>query len=137
MLQSLWQCTQMVCSVFTCLLTQVVTLRWEEAGEEMPHILHDIQPDGSGRLDWAAVEESFCADVVNIVGASTPSVFRNGASQGLTRLLFKPGGTIRVIVMRKAPGAVLHSAAAYSYLEPILGGGTECPSARGDIKTMA
>ena len=94
-----------------CLLTQVVTLHWEETGEESLPKLHDIQPDGSGRLDWAAVKEDFCADVVK-VGGATPSTFQEGALKGLTREVFQPGSTVMVDVTRKAQGTIPHSAAA-------------------------
>ena len=87
-------------------------MRWEKEGEESLPKLHDIQPDGSGRLDWAAVEKDFCADVVKVEGA-TPSTFQEGALKGLTRDFFQPGSTVFVAVTRKAQGAIPHSAAAY------------------------
>ena len=95
----------------------MVTLRWEEAGEESLQELLDVQPDGSGRLDWVAVKESFCADVVKIDGAS-PSVFQHeGASKGLTRHFFQSGSTVFVAVTRKAPGAIPHAAPACRHAE--------------------
>ena len=89
-----------------------MTLRWEETGEESLQELLDIQPDGSGRLDWVAVKKSFCADVVRVDGA-TPSTLQEGVLAGLTRDFFQQGSTVLVAVMRKAPGAIPHSAAAY------------------------
>ncbi|CAK0772165.1 hypothetical protein CVIRNUC_003935 [Coccomyxa viridis] len=86
--------------------TQVVTLRWEETGEESLPKLHDIQPDGSGRLDWAAVKKDFCADVVKVEGA-TPSTIQEGALKGLTRDFFQAGSTVLVAVTCKAPGCQL------------------------------
>ena len=92
----------------------MVTLRWEETGEESLQELLDIQPDGSGRLDWVAVEKEFCADVVKIAGGATPTVFnQEDASKGLTRTLFQPGSTVFIDVTRKAQGTIPHSAAAY------------------------
>ena len=96
----------------------MVTLRWEETGEESPQELLDIQPDGRGRLDWAAVKESFCADVVILAGGASPPVFnQEDASKGLTRKLFQPGSTIFVAVTRKASGAIPRSVAAHFHIE--------------------
>ena len=96
----------------------MVTLRWEETGEESLPKLHDIQPDGSGRLDWAAVKKDFCADVVKVEGA-TPSTIQEGALKGLTRDFFQAGSTVLVAVTCKAPGAMPHSAAAHFHTEGI------------------
>ena len=70
-----------------CLFTQVVTLRWEETGEESLPKLHDIQPDGSGRLNWAAVKKDFCADVVKVEGATPSTPPRRRAEGSHQRLL--------------------------------------------------
>ena len=72
--------------------------------------VYDIQPDGSGRLDWIAVTTSFLADVVEIVGKGMPAVFNEETeSKGITRDLFHPGSTVLVAVRRKAPGAKPYS----------------------------
>ena len=84
------------------LLTQVVVLHWEEAEEQHTQTLYDIQADGSGRLDWAAVKEAFIAVVVEIKDGGTPGLFPSGNMQGLTRATFQPGSTILVTVSRKA-----------------------------------
>ena len=86
------------------LLAQVVILRWEEGGEQEEQELYDIQPDGSGRLDWAAVKETFNADTVKITGRGSPSVLKDGEWKGFTLRTFQPGSTIMVAVSRIGQG---------------------------------
>ena len=52
--------------------------------------LYDIETDGSGRLDWAAVELTLTADLVEIEGKGRPGVFPSGHREGLTRATFQP-----------------------------------------------
>ena len=66
--------------------------------------LYDVQPDGSGRLDWAAVKKAFLADVVEIKGRGPPGVFPSGDKEGLTRDLFKPDSIVTVIVTLRSQG---------------------------------
>ncbi|KAK9822512.1 hypothetical protein WJX74_000027 [Apatococcus lobatus] len=56
---------------------------WEE------HIQMTV--DG-GRLDWTAVKEAFCADVVEIKDEGVPSSFQAGEKTGLTRRTFDGPG---------------------------------------------
>ena len=86
------------------LLTQVVNLRWEEKGEQEDLELYDIQLDGRGRLDWAAVKEAFSADQVDIKGRGPPGLLQEGDRKGLTRATFQPGSIILVTVSRQAQG---------------------------------
>ena len=86
------------------LLTQVVILRWEEGGEQEELKLRDIQPGGSGRLQWAAVKETFNADLVKIVREGSPALIEEGEWKGFTIDTFQPGSTILVTVSRKAQG---------------------------------
>lgn len=61
-LQDLSMCIRGLWYMRVCrhvLLTQVMILRWEEAGAEHLQELYDIQPHGSGRLNWAAVKKAF------------------------------------------------------------------------------
>ena len=90
-------------SVMT-LLAQVVVLSWEEGGEQEEQELYDIQLDGSGRLDWAAVKETFHADTVKITGRGSPSVLKDGEWKGFTLRTFQPGSTILVTVSRTVQG---------------------------------
>ena len=85
-------------------LAQVVNLRWEGENEEHKQKLYDPQPDGSGRLDWAAVKEAFGADLVEIEDAGTPSLLKDGDWKGYTIDTFKSGINILVAVSRKAQG---------------------------------
>lgn len=59
-------------------VTQGVILRWEEGDVERNQKLYDVQPDGNGRLSWAAVEEAFGADLVEIKGESNPELLQSG-----------------------------------------------------------
>lgn len=86
------------------LLAQVVILRWEEGDEEHKQKLYNIQLDGSGRLDWAAVEKAFGADLVEIKDEGLPGLLQEGDMKGLTRATFQHGSTIPVIVSRNAQG---------------------------------
>ncbi|CAK0732011.1 hypothetical protein CVIRNUC_000073 [Coccomyxa viridis] len=82
-------------------MAQVVTLRCKEKGQQEKLQLYDIQPDGSGRLDWAAAEKAFDADTVKIEGRGPPGVFPSGEREGLTRDIFHPGSVLQVTVTRK------------------------------------
>ncbi|MGH3055578.1 MAG: hypothetical protein ACRDL7_11435 [Gaiellaceae bacterium] len=86
------------------LLTQVVFLHWEEEGEQHKQKLYDIQLDGSGRLDWAAVKEAFGVDLVEIEDEGTPSLLKDGQWKGFTIDTFQPGSTIMVTASRRAQG---------------------------------
>ena len=86
------------------LLAQVVILRWEEGDEEHKQKLYNIELDGSGRLDWAAVEKAFGADLVEIKDEGLPGLLQEGDMKGLTRATFQPGSTIPIIVSRNAQG---------------------------------
>ena len=79
----------------------MVTLRWEEEGQQEPLQLYDIQHDGSGRLDWAAAEKAFDADTVKIEGRGPPGIFPSGEREGLTRDIFQPGSVLQVTITRK------------------------------------
>ena len=79
----------------------MVTLRWEEEGQQEELQLYDIQHDGSGRLDWAAAEEVFDAKIMKIKGRGPPGVFPSGERQGLTRDIFQPGSVLQVTVTPK------------------------------------
>ena len=89
------------CCVSHDLLAQVMTLSWEEEGQQEKLQLYDVQPDGSGRLDWAAAEKAFDADTVKIEGRGLPGVFPSGERQGLTRDIFQPGSVLPVTVTPK------------------------------------
>ena len=78
-----------------------MTLRWEEEEQQEKLQLYDIQPDGSGRLDWAAAEEVFDAKIMRLKGRGTPVVFPSGELEGLTRDIFQPGSVLQVTVTRK------------------------------------
>ena len=82
----------------------MVALRWEEGGQQEELQLYDIQHDGSGRLDWAAVEKVFGANMVKIKGRGPPGVFPRGDKEGLTRDIFQPGSVILVTVSRNPQG---------------------------------
>ena len=86
------------------LLAQVVNLRWEEGGEQHKQEVWNILPDGSGRLDWAAVKEAFGADLVEIEDRGTPALLKDGEWKGFTMGTFQPGSTILVTVSRRAQG---------------------------------
>ena len=88
-------------------LTQTVILRWEMAGEEHLQKLHDIQSDGRGRLDCAAVKAAFRAEKVETLTEGFPAVFMSGGPdlEGLTKSTSQPGTTIPVKVTGKASGA--------------------------------
>ena len=86
------------------ILAQTVTLSWGEGKEMKEMELYDIETDGSGRLDWAAVELTLTADLVEIEGKGRPGVFPSGHREGLTRATFQPGSTIRVSVSHKLKG---------------------------------
>lgn len=91
-------------SVFTASLPiQVITVRWDETGEEHMQKLHDIQ-EGRGRVDWAAVKKAFRADLVEIKDEGTPELLKTGDREGLTRASFQPGSAILVSVSRKSQG---------------------------------
>lgn len=75
------------------------------AGEEHLQTLYDIQSNGHGGLDWAAVEEAFRAEVVETLTYGVPGLFKNGDREGLTRSTFQPGITILVKVFGRASGA--------------------------------
>ena len=79
----------------------MVTLLCKEKGQQEKLQVYDIQPDGSGRLDWAAVKEAFDADTVKIQGRGPPGLFRSGDKEGLTRDIFQPGSVLPVTVSRK------------------------------------
>ncbi|EIE25669.1 hypothetical protein COCSUDRAFT_60683 [Coccomyxa subellipsoidea C-169] len=81
---------------------QVVFLKSEETGEQRKLKLHDLQPDGTGRLDWAAAKEAFGADLLEIEDEGTPGLLQEGGRKGLTRDTYKPGENILVIVARRA-----------------------------------
>ena len=87
-------------------LLQTVRLFWEEAEQNEMLQLYDVQPDGSGRLDWAAAKEAFMADVVKIKDRGPPGVFPNGDKVGLTRDLFQPNSVITVIVSLRRRGKI-------------------------------
>lgn len=53
------------------MFAQTVTLSWEEGKEKKEVELYDIETDGGGRLDWAAVERALTADLVEIEGRLT------------------------------------------------------------------
>ena len=78
-----------------------MTLRWEEEEQQEKLQLYDIQPDGSGRLDWAAAEEVFDAKIMKLKGRGPPGVFPSGELEGLTRDIFQPGSVLQVTVTRK------------------------------------
>ena len=86
------------------LLTQVVNLRWEEGGKQHKQEVWNVQPDGSGRLDWAAVENTFDADLVEIKNRGIPALLKDGEWKGFTMGTFKPGSTILVTVSCKGQG---------------------------------
>ena len=79
---------------------QVITLR-DESGEEHLQRLYDIQPDGTGRLDWTAVRHAFQADLVEITGEGTPSLLRRGAFEGFTLATYTPGSVISIQFQRR------------------------------------
>ena len=67
--------------------------------------LHDFQSDGSGRLDWAAVETSFAARALSIVGRGNPVLIQGGPWKGFTTDTYQPGCIITVEeAAPKAPG---------------------------------
>ena len=82
------------------LLTQVVSLRWEEGGEQhraggVAHSSETAAADWTGRL-W---KEAFDADLVEIVRIGEhPALLKNGEWKGFTMGTFQPGSTILVTV---------------------------------------
>ena len=79
-------------------------MKSEETGEQHKLKLHDLQPDGTGRLDWAAAKEAFGADLLEIKVEGTPGLLQEGERKGLTRDTYKPGETILVNVSRRSQG---------------------------------
>ena len=67
------------------------------------------------------MEEAFRVEVVKMIGEGNPPCFQHeGALKGLTRNLFRPRKNILVAVMRKPPGAIPNSAAAYFHCEEVI-----------------
>lgn len=105
---SLWYTTPFATLSAITDFAQCVTLSWEWGGKKEEMELWDIQFDGKGRLDWAAVKETFSADVVRILGKGTPPLLKKGEWEGYTRETFQPGSTIQLSVDRRGQGMAAH-----------------------------
>ena len=80
-------------------------MRQGTAAEREQLELHDLQLDGGGRLDWAAVERSFAARALSIVGGGSPVLIQGGPWNGFTTDTCQPGCIITVEeAAPKAPG---------------------------------
>ena len=87
----------------------MVFVQCRESGEEHLQELYDLQPDGSGRIAWAAVEEAFGAKV-EIENTGVPGLLQEGFYKGCTLSTFAAGVYLPVVVY-KARGAT-HSLCA-------------------------
>ena len=79
-------------------------MKSEETGEQHKLKLYDFQPDGTGRLDWAAAKKAFGADLLEIKDEGTPGLLQEVGRIGLTIDTYKPEENILVIVGRRAQG---------------------------------
>jgi hypothetical protein len=52
-----------------------------------------INRSDGGRLGWAAVEEAFSADLVEITDEGTPVLFPSSDKEGLTGTTYQPGSS--------------------------------------------